>query len=93
MLDEILKYHETLEDSDCVIAVMKRVRQQQRVRRLILTVTGIIGGAFGAFGVLRLTESIGHLFTGANVLPFSLTLVGIAAFLAWLFRDEMSATG
>jgi hypothetical protein len=93
MLDNILKYHETLDDSDFVIPVMKRVRHQQRVRRLILAVTGIIGGAFGAFGVLRLTESVGHLFTGANVLPSSLTLVGIAAFLAWLFRDEITATG
>ena len=93
MLDEILGYHKTLEDSDFVIEVMKRVRHQQRVRRLILSVFGIAGGAFGAFGVLKLSSSIGELFTGANVLPVSLSLVGIAVLLAWLFRDEMTATG
>jgi len=93
MLNETLKYRETVEDSGFVTGVMKRIQRQQRVRRLILTVTGIAGGAFGAFGVLKLSNSLGQFVTGANALPVSLALVGTAAFLAWLFRDEMSATG
>ncbi len=93
MLNEILEYHETVEDSDFVTGVMKRIRHQQRVRRLILTFTGIAGGAFGAFGVLKLSNSLGQLITEANVLPVSVALVGTAVFLAWLFQDEMSATG
>jgi formate-dependent nitrite reductase membrane component NrfD len=93
MFNEILKYHETPQDSDFVIEVMKRIQHQQRVRRLILTVTGIAGGAFGAYGVLKLSNSLGQLITEANVLPVSVALIGTAVFLAWLFRDEMSATG
>jgi hypothetical protein len=93
MFNEILKYHETPQDSDFVIEVMKRIQHQQRVRRLILTVTGIAGGAFGAYGVLKLSHSLGQLITEANALPVSVALVGTAVFLAWLFQDEMSATG
>ena len=93
MLNETLKYRETVEDCDFVTGVMKRIQHQQRVRRLILTVTGIAGGAFGAFGVLKLSNSLGQFITKANALPVSVALVGAAAFLAWLFRDEMSATG
>lgn len=93
MLNETLKYHEDVEDSDFVIEVMSRIRHQQRVRRLILSAAGIAGGAFGAFGVLKLSNSLGQLITEANVLPVSVSLIGVAVFLAWLFRDEMSATG
>ena len=93
MLNDTLKYHETVEDSDFVTGVMKRIQHQQRVRRLILTVTGIAGGAFGAFGVLKLSGSVGQLITEANVLPVSVALVGTAVFLAWLFQDEMTASG
>jgi hypothetical protein len=93
MLDEILAYHETAEDSNFVTGVMKRIRYQQRVRRLILTVTGVAGGAFGAVGVLKLMGSVGQLINETNVLPVSLALVGSAVFIAWLFRDEMTAIG
>jgi hypothetical protein len=93
MLNKILEYHESVEDSGFVIGVMKRIQHQKHVRRLILTITGAAGGAFGAFGVLKLSGSVGQLVTEANVLPVSLALVGTVAFLAWLFRDEMTATG
>jgi len=93
MLDEILKYNETPENDDFVAGVIKRVQQQQRTRRLILTVTGITGGAFGAVGVLMISNGIGRLLTDANVLPASVALVGIAAFLTWLFQDEVTTIG
>jgi len=93
MLDEILEYHETPENGDFVAGVMKRVRRQQQVRKLILTVTGFTGAAFGAAGVRMLSDSVGQLITGANVLPVSIALVGTAVFMAWLFRDEVGSLG
>jgi ABC-type Fe3+-siderophore transport system permease subunit len=91
MLDEILEYHKTPEDSEFVAAVMKRVRRQQQLRRLILAATGLTGAVFGAMGVLMLSDSVGRLITEANVLPVSVALVGVAVFMAWLFRDEVVA--
>jgi hypothetical protein len=93
MLDEILEYHETPEDDNFVAGVVKRVRRQQRMRRLILTATGMVGAAFGATGVMMISDSISRLITDANVLPVSVALVGLAAFMAWLFQDEMAAVG
>jgi len=93
MLDEILEYHETPEDDNFVAGVMNNVRRQQRIRRLILTVTGMTGAVFGTTGVLTISSSISQLMNDANMLPVSLTLVGVAVFLAWLFQDEVLATG
>jgi ABC-type Fe3+-siderophore transport system permease subunit len=93
MLDEILKYHDKPTEGDFVASVMKRVRRQQRVRKLILSVTGLVGATFGAFGMLMLSDSLGRLITAANVLPASLALIGAAVFMAWLFQDELSAAG
>lgn len=93
MLDEILKYHQTPEDDNFVAGVIKGVRHQQRVRRLILTATGMIGAAFGAVGVLMISDGVSRLITETNVLPASLALVGLAAFMAWLFQDEVAAVG
>lgn len=93
MLDKILEYHETPHDDDFVAGVMKRVRHQQRTRRLILAVTGILGAAFGAIGMLMISDSINRLIPDTSVLPVSVALVGLAAFMAWLFQDEVSATG
>ena len=93
MLDEILEYHETPEDDNFVAGVMKRVRRQQRIRRLILTATGMIGAVFGATGVMMISDSISQLITNANVLPVSIALVGLAAFMAWVFQDEVAAVG
>ncbi len=93
MLDEILAYHETPEDDNFVAGVIKRVKHQQRMRRLILTTTGMAGAAFGATGVLMISDSVNRLITDANVLPASIALVGLAAFMAWLFQDEVAAVG
>ena len=93
MLDEILEYHETPEDLDFVAGVIKGVQRRQRMRRLILAATGMVGAAFGAVGVLMISDSVSQLITDANVLPASIALVGIAAFMAWLFQDETAAVG
>jgi predicted secreted protein len=93
MLDDILKYHETPQDDDFVAGVIKSVRHQQRMRRLILTVTGLTGACFGAFGVVMISDGVNRLITDANVLPVSVALVGFAAFMTWLFQDETTAVG
>ena len=93
MLDEILEYHETPEDNNFVAGVIKRVQHQQRMRRLILTATGMIGASFGTVGMLMISDSINRLITDANVLPVSVALVGLVALIAWLFQDEVAAVG
>ena len=91
MLDEILEYHETPQDDDFVTGVMKGVRRQQRMRKLILATTGVVGASFAAFGVLTISDSVNQLITDMNVLPVSVALVGVAAFMTWLFQDELAA--
>ena len=93
MLDEILKYHETPQDDNFVAEVIKGVQRQQRMRKLILATTGMVGASFAAFGVLTISDSINQLITDTNVLPVSVAVVGLAAFLAWLFQDEVAALG
>jgi len=93
MLDEMLKYHETPQEDHFVTGVIKGVQRQQRVRRLILTVTGVVGASFGAAGMLMISDSVNRLITDANVLPVSVALVGLVAFMAWLFQDEVAAAG
>ena len=93
MLNEILEFHESPQDDNFVAGVMNRVRHQQRMRRLILTATGMVGASFGAIGMLLISDSINRLITDTNVLPVSVTLVGLVAILAWLFQDEVAAVG
>ena len=93
MLDEMLKYHETPPDDDFVTGVIKGVQRQQRMRRLILTVTGLVGASFGVAGVMIISDSVNRLITDVNMLPVSVALVGLVAFIAWLFQDEVAAAG
>ena len=93
MLDEILEFHETPQDDNFVAGVLKRVRHQQRMRRLILTITGLTGACFGAAGLIMISDGVNRLITDTNVLPVSVALVGVAAFMTWLFQDETTAVG
>ena len=93
MLDEILEYHETPQNDDFVAGVIKRVQRQQRIRRLILAATGLVGASFGAVGMLMISDGISRLITDTNVLPASVAVVVLAAFMAWLFQDEVAAVG
>ena len=93
MLDELLEYHETPESGDFAAQVMKRVQRQQRLRRAILWGSGLVGAAFGAVGVLTLSEPLGRVFENAGMLPVSVGVVATMAFVAWLLQDEATATG
>jgi len=43
--------------------------------------------------MLMISDSVNRLITDANVLPVSVALVGLVAFMAWLFQDEVAAAG
>ena len=92
MLEDMLEYHQQPEDSRFVTAVMEGVKRQQRLRRLILTTTGIIGAAFGASGAIMLSEPIAHALGEMKLLPVSVAVLGALAFLAWVFQDETAAS-
>ena len=93
MLDELLEYHETPTNDDFAEQVMKRVRRQQRLRRAILWGTGLVGAAFGAAGVMILSEPLSRVFESYGVLPVCVGVVSVAGFMAWLFQDEAATTG
>ena len=68
MLDEILEYHETPQDDDFVAGVIKSVQRQQRMRRIILTVTGVVGASF-AIGADPIMAAMFLGFTFVNLAP------------------------
>jgi hypothetical protein len=53
----------------------------------------MVGASFGAVGILMISDSINRLITDTNMLPASVALVGLVAFMAWLFQDEVAAIG
>lgn len=93
MLEDLLEYHQSPEDSAFVAEVMQRVQRQQRIRRLILTATGVIGALFGAAGAVILAEPVAQAMVDTRLLPVSVAVVAGVVFLAWVFQDEISASG
>ena len=93
MLDDLLEYHQAPEDSAFVTEVMDGVKRQQRLRRLILTATGITGALFGATGAMMLARPLAQAMTEVNLLPILVAAVGGIVFLFWVFQDETSASG
>ena len=93
MLEDLLEYHQKPEDSAFVVDVMANVQREKRIRRLILTATGVIGAAFGAIGAIMLSGPIAQALGGAQLIPVSVAVLGGTAFIAWLFQDEVSTGG
>lgn len=93
MLDELLTYHQPPEPDDFVVDVMLGIKRQQRVRKLILAATGLVGGSFGVAGMLLLSDSLGQIFSGSNTLTVSTSVVLILAFLTWLLHDDAGLAG
>ena len=88
MLDELLTYHQTPEPDDFVVNVMRGIKRQQRIRKFILSATGLVGAAFGVAGMLLLSDSFSHIFNGNNMLTVSVSVVVTLAFLTWLLNDD-----
>lgn len=93
-IEGLLAYGERPQDEAFTIGVMQGIRQQQRMRKLILWVFGLIGGLFGITGAIMLSGSLAHLVILAENLPaietMQLTLVvaAAAAFYNWFMNDD-----
>jgi len=88
MFDNLLAYHESPEEGDFTAQVMRGVRRQQRLRRLILWGFGAVGAVFGAAGFVLLSEPLGQLFGGGRHLEVSLAVMAAVALLGWLLHEE-----
>ncbi len=92
MLDELLEYHHTPEPDTFVADVMQGIARQQKVRKLILLGSGLVGGAFGVAGATLLSDSIsnllGQLASSDAAMPLGLAVMAAVALLGWLLQDE-----
>ncbi len=62
-LDRLLEFREALPADEFVLDVMHRVQREQRSRKLILAIFGLVGAAFGVAGALLLSDPIARFFT------------------------------
>jgi membrane associated rhomboid family serine protease len=88
MLDELLAYHETPEDGAFTARVMRGVRRQQRLRRLILWSFGAVGAAFGVAGATLLAEPLVRVLAGVNSLEAGVAVMAVVALVGWLLHEE-----
>jgi len=78
---------------------MRDIKREQRNRRIILWVFGLIGALFGLAGAVMLSDSITRLFTFSLEMPAMETMqvvlfiVAAAAFYTWFMNDDMSLEG
>jgi len=92
--EQLLQYTDEQSAEEFVAGVMQRVKREQRIRKAILLVSGIVGALFGLAGAVALSDSITQLFTlsmsATSALPVSLAIIGVLLFLGWLLNDEMT---
>ena len=92
--EQLLQYTDEQLAEEFVAGVMQRVKREQRIRKAILLVSGIVGALFGLAGAVALSDSITQLFTlsmsATSALPVSLAIIGVLLFLGWLLNDEMT---
>lgn len=91
-LDELLGFSEAVPNDEFVLRVMQRLRKEQRRRRLILTVCGLVGAAFGAVGAMLLSQPLARILidlppTGT----MQAVLIGVAAiaFYGWMMNEDI----
>jgi len=93
LLDQLLGHREAVPDDPFVLNVMHRVQREQRSRKLILFVFGLLGAGFGLLGAVLLADPIAHLFTGlptVGIMQAALVAGATAAFYAWFMNDDFS---
>lgn len=93
LLDQLLGQREAVPDDQFVLNVMHRVRREQRRRKLILFVFGLLGAGFGLLGAVLLAEPIAGLFTGlplTGLMQSTLLAGAAAAFYVWFMNDDFS---
>ena len=95
-LERLLAYTGAPKPEAFVLDVMRSVKREQRFRKLILWVFGLVGAVFGLAGAVMLSGSISRLFTFTVDLPATETMqatlfiVGAAAFYLWFMNDDFS---
>lgn len=95
-LERLLAYTGAPQPEAFVLDVMRSVKREQRFRKLILWVFGLVGAVFGLAGAVMLSGSISRLFTFTVDLPATETMqatlfvVGAAAFYLWFMNDDLS---
>lgn len=92
-LDRLLGFHETLPSDEFVLEVMRRVQREQRSRKLILLIFGLVGAAFGAAGALLLSDPIARFFTSlplTGTMQAVLIAVAAVAFYGWFMNEDIS---
>lgn len=96
MLDKLLEYHELPGSDEFVSTVMRGVAREQRLRKLILLFSGLLGTTFGLLGVYWLAEPLAPLisqFLAADKAAVSgLLLLAVLGCVAWLLHDEPGMT-
>jgi len=94
-LETLLEYSESPQPEAFTMDVMRRVKREQRTRKLILWVFGLIGALFGLAGAVMLSGSITRLFTFTVTIPATETMqvvlfiVAAAAFYIWFMNDDL----
>ena len=98
-LEQLLAYGEPEPDDrgKFVNAVMRRVRKEQRKRRLILLLFGAIGALFGLAGGMMLADPISWVFTQALspvlIMQGVLCVIAGVAFYIWVMNDDLPLEG
>lgn len=93
LLDRLLAHREAVPDDQFVLNVMHRVQREQRRRKLILFVFGLLGAGFGLLGASLLSEPIARLFIGlpaVGIMQATLVAAATAAFYVWFMNDDFS---
>ena len=94
-LETLLEYSESPQPEAFTMDVMRRVKREQRTRKLILWVFGLVGALFGLAGAVMLSGSITRLFTFTVTIPATETMqvvlfiVAAAAFYIWFMNDDL----
>ena len=97
-LGQLLEYSRAPQADAFVADVMRGVKREQRVRRVILWAFGLVGALFGLMGAVMLSDSITRLFTFSISLPATETMqvvlfvVGAAAFYNWFMNDDLNVS-
>jgi len=95
-LEQLLEYSEAPQAEAFTMDVMRSVHREQRTRKIILWVFGLVGALFGLSGALMLTGPVGELLTFNLAMPVmktmqvTLFIVGATAFYLWFMNDDFS---
>jgi len=92
MLDNLLAYQQQPEAGEFVTAVMQRVQRQQRLRQVILVISGLVGAVFGVVGAMLLAGPmapwISQLLTGDQAATNGGALLALLALFAWMLHED-----